>query len=48
MISLAKILHCNCCGGELTQIGSDYMCDFCGDVVTKEDLEYINSLRQDR
>jgi predicted amidophosphoribosyltransferase len=48
MISLSEVRHCNCCGGELTQIGDDYMCEFCGDVVTKEDLEYQEYIRQDR
>jgi len=42
VINLAEVRHCNCCGGELTQIGGYYMCESCGDVVTEKELETDN------
>ncbi len=39
---------CTYCGEELQKYGNIYVCPFCGQEYTAEDLDYIHNLAKER
>jgi predicted RNA-binding Zn-ribbon protein involved in translation (DUF1610 family) len=40
--------YCTYCGEELKKHDDVFLCPFCGDAFTEEDIEYINNLKKER